>query len=91
MFQVSLSPLSSLALAAAVGLALAFALSDGIEVDGACGELKAIGTRAIHLATADDTEVIIPHSMHDRSSAIGAASATARLEISRLAPTRADR
>jgi hypothetical protein len=28
--------------------------------------------------------------VHDRSSAIGAASVTARLEISRLAPTRAD-
>ncbi len=26
------------------------------------GEVKAIGTRAVHLVTADDTEVIIPHA-----------------------------
>ena len=35
---------------------------DWIEVDGAYGEVKAIAGRAVHLVTADDTEVIIPHS-----------------------------
>ena len=35
---------------------------DWIEVDGAYGEVKSIGGRAVHLVTADDTEVIIPHS-----------------------------
>lgn len=71
------------ALAAAVFLALAFALKDyvsslvaglmtaventyqpgdWIELDGAYGEVKFIGVRAVHLVTADDTEVIIPHS-----------------------------
>jgi small conductance mechanosensitive channel len=35
---------------------------DWIEVDGAYGEVKAIGTRAVHIVTADDTEVIIPHA-----------------------------
>src|SRR5882724_5150537 len=35
---------------------------DWIEVDGAYGEVKAIGGRAVRLVTADDTEVIIPHS-----------------------------
>ncbi len=71
------------ALLAAVGLALAFALKDyvscliaglvtilentyqpgdWIEFDGAYGEVKAIGTRAVHIVTADDTEVIIPHA-----------------------------
>src|SRR5712692_8865224 len=35
---------------------------DWIEVDGAYGEVKAIAGRALHLVTADDTEVIIPHS-----------------------------
>ena len=35
---------------------------DWIEVDGTYGEVKAIGTRAVHIVTADDTEVIIPHS-----------------------------
>jgi len=35
---------------------------DWIEVDGTYGEVKAIAGRAMHLVTADDTEVIIPHS-----------------------------
>jgi small-conductance mechanosensitive channel len=35
---------------------------DWIEVDGAYGEVKAIGMRAVHIVTADDTEVVIPHS-----------------------------
>jgi small-conductance mechanosensitive channel len=35
---------------------------DWIEVDGTYGEVKAIGGRAVHLVTADDTEVIVPHS-----------------------------
>src|SRR5258708_29078187 len=34
---------------------------DWIEIDGAYGEVKAIGTRAVHIVTSDDTEVIIPH------------------------------
>jgi small conductance mechanosensitive channel len=35
---------------------------DWIEIDGAYGEVTVVGTRAVHLVTADDTEVIIPHS-----------------------------
>jgi small conductance mechanosensitive channel len=35
---------------------------DWIEIDGAYGEVTIVGTRAVHLVTADDTEVIIPHS-----------------------------
>ncbi len=35
---------------------------DWIEIDGTYGEVKAIAGRAVHLRTADDTEVIIPHS-----------------------------
>jgi hypothetical protein len=35
---------------------------DWIEVDGTYGEVTAIGTRAVHIVTADDTEVILPHS-----------------------------
>ena len=35
---------------------------DWIEIDGAYGEVKSIGLRAVHLVTADDTEIIIPHS-----------------------------
>ena len=35
---------------------------DWIEVDGTYGEVKSIAGRAVHLVTADDTEVIIPHS-----------------------------
>ncbi len=35
---------------------------DWIEVDGNYGEVTAIGLRAVHIVTADDTEIIIPHS-----------------------------
>ncbi len=35
---------------------------DWIEIDGTYGVVKSIGGRAVHLVTADDTEVIIPHS-----------------------------
>ena len=35
---------------------------DWIEVNGAYGEVKSIRARATRIATADDTEVIIPHS-----------------------------
>lgn len=35
---------------------------DWIEVDGTYGEVTAIGTRAVHIVTPDDTEVIIPHA-----------------------------
>ncbi len=34
---------------------------DWIEVDGAYGEVKSIGLRAVRIVTADDTEVSIPH------------------------------
>jgi small-conductance mechanosensitive channel len=35
---------------------------DWIAFDGAYGEVKTIGTRAVHIVTTDDTEVIIPHA-----------------------------
>ena len=35
---------------------------DWIEVDGTYGEVKSINSRAVHIVTPDDTEVIIPHS-----------------------------
>jgi small-conductance mechanosensitive channel len=35
---------------------------DWIEIDGSYGEVTTIGTRAVHIVTADDTEVIIPHA-----------------------------
>jgi len=40
----------------------AYQPGDWIEVDGAYGEVKSMAGRAVHLVTADDTEVIIPHS-----------------------------
>jgi small-conductance mechanosensitive channel len=36
---------------------------DWIEFGGAYGEVKTIGTRAVRLVTADDTEMIIPHAL----------------------------
>jgi len=35
---------------------------DWIELDGTYGEVRTIGTRAVHIVTADDTEVIVPHA-----------------------------
>ncbi len=35
---------------------------DWIKIDGVYGEVKSIAGRAVHLLTADDDEVIIPHS-----------------------------
>jgi small-conductance mechanosensitive channel len=47
---------------------------DWIEIDGTYGEVKAIGTRAVHIVTADDTEVIIPHSRLWTASVFNASS-----------------
>lgn len=35
---------------------------DWIEIQGAYGEVRSIGMRAVHLVTLDDTEVIVPHA-----------------------------
>ena len=45
---------------------------DWIEVDGSYGEVTAIGARAVHIVTADDTEVIIPHARLWSSSVFNA-------------------
>ncbi len=47
---------------------------DWIEVDGAYGEVKSIDGRAVRLVTADDTEVIIPHSRLWSTSIFNASS-----------------
>jgi len=47
---------------------------DWIELDGAYGEVKAIGARAVHIVTADDTEVIIPHTKLWSTSVFNASS-----------------
>ncbi len=47
---------------------------DWIEVDGTYGEVKAIGLRAVHLVTPDDTEVVIPHSRLWSASIFNASS-----------------
>ncbi len=47
---------------------------DWIEIDGAYGEVKTIGTRAVHIVTADDTEVIIPHARLWSSNVFNASS-----------------
>ena len=47
---------------------------DWIELDGAYGEVKTIGTRAVHIVTADDTEVIIPHARLWSTSVFNATS-----------------
>ena len=40
----------------------AYQPGDWIEMDGRYGEVKCINARAVRIVTADDTEVIIPHS-----------------------------
>lgn len=47
---------------------------DWIEVDGEYGEVKFIGIRAVHLVTADDNKVIIPHSRIWTTGVINASS-----------------
>jgi small-conductance mechanosensitive channel len=47
---------------------------DWIELDGTYGEVKTIGTRAVHIVTADDTEVIIPHARLWSTSVFNATS-----------------
>ncbi len=47
---------------------------DWIEVNGTYGEVTTIGTRAVHIVTADDTEVIIPHAKIWSSSVFNASS-----------------
>jgi small conductance mechanosensitive channel len=82
-----------IALIAAIGIALAFAVKDyvsciiagvvtilentyqpgdWIEIDGTYGEVAAINLRAVHIVTADDTLVIIPHSKLWSSSVFNA-------------------
>jgi small-conductance mechanosensitive channel len=47
---------------------------DWIEIDGTYGEVKSISGRAVRLVTADDTEVIIPHSRLWSTSVANASS-----------------
>ena len=47
---------------------------DWISVEGTYGEVTAIGLRAVHLVTPDDTEVIIPHKKLWSSSIFNATS-----------------
>jgi small-conductance mechanosensitive channel len=47
---------------------------DWIRVDGHYGEVKAIASRAVHLRTADDSEVIIPHSRLWSTSVVNSTS-----------------
>ncbi len=52
---------SSLVAGLATVLENAYQPGDWIEMDGIYGEVKLIGVRAVHVVTADDNEVMIPH------------------------------
>ncbi len=54
---------SSLAAGLATVVENAYQPGDWIEVDGVYGEVKSIDLRAVRVVTADDTEVVIPHSV----------------------------
>ena len=47
---------------------------DWIEIGGHYGEVTAVGLRAVHMVTADDTEIIIPHSQLWSASIANASS-----------------
>ena len=53
---------SSLAAGLVTVLENTYQPGDWIELDGTYGEVKFIGVRAVHIVTAYDNEVIIPHS-----------------------------
>lgn len=53
---------SSLAAGMTTVLENTYQPGDWIQVDGAYGEVKSIGPRATRIVTADDTEVVIPHT-----------------------------
>ena len=53
---------SSLVAGLATVLENTYQPGDWIEVDGIYGEVKSINLRAVRIVTADDTEMIIPHS-----------------------------
>ncbi|MHB2026600.1 MAG: mechanosensitive ion channel family protein [Elusimicrobiota bacterium] len=53
---------SSLAAGITTVLENTYQPGDWIQIDGAYGEVKHIGPRATRIVTADDTEVIIPHT-----------------------------
>ena len=53
---------SSLAAGMTTVLENTYQPGDWIQVDSAYGEVKSIGPRATRMVTADDTEVIIPHT-----------------------------
>jgi small-conductance mechanosensitive channel len=52
---------SSLAAGLVTVLENTYQPGDWIEIDGTYGEVKLIGVRAVHIVTADDNEVMIPH------------------------------
>ena len=52
---------SSLAAGLVTVLENTYQPGDWIEMDGIYGEVKFIGVRAVHIVTAEDNEVIIPH------------------------------
>jgi small conductance mechanosensitive channel len=63
---------SSLAGGVATILENVYQPGDWIEIGGAYGEVKTIGLRAVCIVTADDTAIVIPHSMLWTSSVANA-------------------
>jgi small conductance mechanosensitive channel len=47
---------------------------DWIEIGGNYGEVTSVGLRAVHIVTADDTEIVIPHSQLWSASIANASS-----------------
>ena len=70
---------SSLVAGLAAVLENVYQPGDWIQMDGTYGEVKAITLRTVRLVTADDTEVIIPHSRLWSTSVANATSGSRSL------------
>src|SRR5260370_19494080 len=70
---------SSVVAGLVTALATTYQPGDCIQVDDAYVEVKSMAGRALHLVTADDTEVIIPHSRLWSASIFNSTSATRSL------------
>ena len=57
-----------------------YRVGDWIELGGHYGEVKKIGFRAIHLATIDDNEIIVPHAQLLTSPVLNATSGNVGLQ-----------
>ncbi len=57
-----------------------YRVGDWIEYGGHYGEVKKVGFRAVHLATVDDNEIIVPHANAWTATVLNATSGSVKLQ-----------